>query len=257
MLDAVSALLNRLLEGTTATLGDQFVGFYLHGSLALGDFDPARSDVDFLVVTDGPLPAERVKGLEAMHARIAASDLAWRTNYEGSYIPRQALRRFDREDSVHPVIRADGSFGHDRHGAEWVIQRHIIRERGVTLAGPAPRTLIDPISADVLREATLAMLEGWWAPQLKDPFRLRGSEYQAYAVLTMCRALYTLHSGAIATKPQAASWAMEHLNSEWHDLIQTAMVWRHSMEMDQFRATHEFVRYALGLSRREGRPRSD
>ena len=29
---------------------------YLDGSLAIGDFDPGKSDLDFVVVTDGELP---------------------------------------------------------------------------------------------------------------------------------------------------------------------------------------------------------
>src|SRR5581483_12314041 len=46
----------RLLEGDVrAVLGARFAGMYLYGSLASGDFDPATSDVDFLVVTAGPL----------------------------------------------------------------------------------------------------------------------------------------------------------------------------------------------------------
>ena len=35
----VNAILNVLLADVRAILGDQFVGFYLYGSLASGDFD--------------------------------------------------------------------------------------------------------------------------------------------------------------------------------------------------------------------------
>jgi predicted nucleotidyltransferase len=34
-----------------AVLRDRFIGLYLGGSLALGDFDPQRSDIDFVAVT--------------------------------------------------------------------------------------------------------------------------------------------------------------------------------------------------------------
>lgn len=51
---------------------------YLHGSLAIGNFDPQRSDVDFVVVTDGELPDVCVSAQKSMHARTADSDLKWK-----------------------------------------------------------------------------------------------------------------------------------------------------------------------------------
>ncbi|MHB8757047.1 MAG: nucleotidyltransferase domain-containing protein [Bacillota bacterium] len=66
----VNALLSELLSSLRGILGDRFVGLYLHGSLAAGDFVPGRSDIDFLVVTDGDLSDEVVAVLKAMHERL-------------------------------------------------------------------------------------------------------------------------------------------------------------------------------------------
>jgi len=49
----VNAVLQELLSGARALLGPRFVGMYLDGSLAIGDFDPGKSDLDFVVVTEG------------------------------------------------------------------------------------------------------------------------------------------------------------------------------------------------------------
>ncbi len=38
-----------MVESVQAALGDNFVGAYLHGSFAVGDFDQ-HSDVDFIIV---------------------------------------------------------------------------------------------------------------------------------------------------------------------------------------------------------------
>ena len=54
---SVNAILGMLLSGAQEILGNRFTGLYLYGSLSSGDFDPERSDIDFLVVTDGELPA--------------------------------------------------------------------------------------------------------------------------------------------------------------------------------------------------------
>ena len=74
----------------------------------------------------------------------------------------------------------------------------MIREQGVVLAGPAPRTLIDPVTPQDIRWAVLAYLNVWWAPMLDEPQRLYSSEYQAYAVVSMCRVHYTLQYETIA-----------------------------------------------------------
>ena len=49
----VNVLLFRLLKEVQEALGEQFIGMYLYGSLASGDFDEKSSDVDFVVVTHG------------------------------------------------------------------------------------------------------------------------------------------------------------------------------------------------------------
>lgn len=241
----VNALAGALLAGAREALGAQFVGLYLHGSVALGDFDPTRSDIDFVVATRTDLPEETVAALATMHAGIANSDLPWTANYEGSYIPMGALRRCDPAHSVHPAIRCDGSFGLDEHRSEWVIQRHLLREWGIAVAGPSPETLIEPITPAELRLAQRRLLEEWWRPMLADPFRLESSEYQAYAVLTMCRALFTLASGRIASKPEAVRWAQQTLDPHWADLARRALAWRHGDELDLREGALAFIQYTL------------
>ncbi len=79
------------------------------------------------------------------------------------------------------------------HDESWVVQRSVLRERGMTLAGPAPQTLIDPVSPDDLRQAMLAVLYGWAAQILDDPAQIKNRGGQTYTVLSLCRILYTLH----------------------------------------------------------------
>jgi predicted nucleotidyltransferase len=204
----INTLLHELLSGVQTILGQQFVGMYLHGSLALGDFRPEGSDIDFLVAADGNLSEDYVRALHDMHERLVALDARWGHELEGSYIPRQALRRYDPADAVHPHIERGGSLVVEHHQTDSVIQRHVARERGITLAGPPPHTLIDPIPADDLRRALVGLMRSWWGSMRHDPFRLRHRGYQAYAALTMCRILYTMRHGIIVSKPTAGRWGV-------------------------------------------------
>jgi hypothetical protein len=244
----VNAVLHALLSGVRTVLGNHFVGLYVHGSLAGGDFDPQRSDIDFVVVTADELPSEMLPALEAMHARITASGLRWATKLEGPYIPQQALRRYDPTYAQHPSIGVGGHFSVDQHGSDWIIQRHVIREQGIAIAGPAPRTLIDPVLPNDLRRAVLATLREWWSPQLQDPARLYSREYQAYAVLTMCRAFYTLQHGTVVPKPIAARWAQEALGKHWAALIGRALAWPHDAGSDDVNETLDLIQYTLERS---------
>lgn len=245
----INTVLEALRAGVEAVLGQHFIGLYLHGSLASGDFNLHRSDIDFLVVTAGELREELLPDLQAMHARLAGSGGKWAAKLEGSYIPRPALRRYEPEQAWHPALRIDGSFGVDQHASDWVIQRHLIREFGLVISGPPPRSLIDPVPRDALRRAARAILEEWWSPMLNDTTRLQSSEYQAYTILTMCRALYTIQQGRVLSKPNAARWAQQALGEHWATWIERALAWHPGVQLDNLDETLQFIQYTLDQAR--------
>ena len=133
----------------------------------------------------------------------------------------------------------------DKLGADWIIQRHIIRECGVVLVGPDPKTLIDPVTADELRSAVLEILEEWWFPMLDDSCWLRehGSNYHGFTVITMCRALHALKYGTIVSKPVAVRWAKENLGSQWHQLIDQAVASQYGRHSEFLDETLDFIRF--------------
>ena len=243
----VNVVLDVLLSSVRDILGDYFVGLYLYGSLASGDFDPLRSDIDFVVVTTAELPAEMIKAVEMMHVSLAASDLKWMQKLEGTYIPQSALRRYDPNAAPCPCLN-EGRFYLARHESDWIIQRTILRECGVVVAGPALTPMIDPVEPDDIRHGVRGVLRGWWTALLDNPSWLRNGEYQTYAVLTMCRALYTLQHGASASKPVSARWALAELDQRWAALIDWAITWQRADQTDRLTETLEFIRCTLRLS---------
>ncbi len=241
----INALLRRLLADVQSVLGTRFIGLYLHGSLASGNFNPQTSDIDFLVVTDGRLSAETFSALKEMHALLREDGSKWSQKLEGAYIPKDDLRRHDPTNAPIPWLGTDGHFAQERLGSDWIIQRWILREKGIVVAGSPLRPMIDPVSADDLREAVRGSLREWWSPPFPSPERFESGEYRAYAVLTMCRSLYVLEHGAVASKPAAARWAMGTLGEPWGALIAAAASWRPGMEFDKLKETTGFIQYAL------------
>ncbi len=246
----VNEILINLLTRVKDILQDRFVGMYLFGSLANGDFDQ-YSDIDVLIVTDGEISNDTFSALQKMHAENARLHSQWAIQQEISYIPKDALRRFDPLNNRHPHLDrgADESLHWVVHESDWIIQRYILRERGVVVAGPDPRTLIDPISPDELRKAVADLLPLWTNLFFNDPSRIAKRGYQSYCVLSLCRMLYTIEYGEIVSKQVAANWAKEHIDSKWTPLIERALIGRQNPDLaarpEDIAGTLNMMRYTL------------
>jgi hypothetical protein len=250
---AINALVHELLSRVQTIVGPHVIGMYLDGSVTSDAFDQA-SDIDFVVVTDQEIAGRLFSELQAMHEQIAALDSPWATELEGSYISQRALRRYDPSQATHPNIErgAGERLKMAYHHADWIVHRYILRERGITLVGPPPQTLIDPISPTDLRQAMISMLPAWAAPLLQNAATIQARGYQSFFVLSLCRVLYTLHTGTVVSKRAAARWAQEALGERWVSLIERAWAGRLSPEGDAsaeyIQETLEFIRYTVACS---------
>jgi hypothetical protein len=249
----VNILLRTVLDGAHDILGDQFIGMCVEGSLANGGFDQ-DSDVDFVIVTKAEVSGDVFTALQAMHERLSTLDVWCATQLEGSYVSAQALRRHDPALTLHPNIErgAGERLKMADHDQAWDVHRWILRERGIVLAGPAPQSLIDPVTPDQLRRAMQPALTGWAAHFLEEPALITHRGYQSYIVLTLCRILYTLRHGAVASKPLAAQWAREALGARWAPLIDHAWEGRHhggeAPSPEDVAGTLAFIRTVLKLA---------
>jgi hypothetical protein len=180
------------------------------------------------VATAGVLPQAALDRLAGLHAGLKAAG-GWTARLEVVYLPLAALRRYDPADTGrYPIAASDRDFALGGQGPSWVLDRWVAREHGLAVAGPAPRALIDPIAPGELRAAVRSLVLGFWAGQLDGPppAWLRPRNYQAFAVLSMCRALHTLEHGEVVAKPVAAAWARRRLGPPWPDQVERALRWR-------------------------------
>ena len=230
---AAEELLAETLAGIRQTLGDTLVGVYLRGSLATGDFDPATGDLDLLAVTARPVDAAAFAALAALHSRLAAQPNPFADRVEIAYIDAAALRIY-QPGQRHPTLGRGETLVWAAHHENWVLERWVVRAQGVTLYGPAPATLIDPIPASALAVAVQARLHDWaaWANQPDDPDWRLPLAHKAYVVETMCRALYTLRRGELAGKRQAVAWALATLPDPWRALVAAGQRWRGDNTVD-------------------------
>lgn len=249
----VNQMVQDLLLSIQAALDECLVGLYLDGSLATGDFDEG-SDIDFVAATTEEVDEAAFLALQEMHDRIAETGTRYATDLEGSYLSLQALRRYDPANDVHPNIeRGRGErLKLVAHSEAWNFHRWTLRERGIILFGPDPRTLVDPVTPQMLRR-TLVPVQEWAESILRDPGKIASPGYQSYVVLTMCRALYTLEFDAVASKPTAMGWAKETIAAHWAPLIERAWEVRRGAGAkpgaDDLNLTLEFIRFMLDQCR--------
>ena len=86
----------------------------------------------------------------------------------------------------------------------------------------------------------------WWQPMLDNPGWIRNREYEAFAALALCRALYALAHGDIVSKPAAARWAQEALDDRWGGLTDRAAAWpQEPQQPESLNETLELIRYTV------------
>ncbi len=227
----VDHVLYWFLAQAQALLGAEFVGMYLYGSLALGNFDPATSDIDFIIVTEAELVPALIAALREMHARFDQGASPWSGRIEAVYAERNALRTFPPGEQSYPQVEKGRDLFVEPLEMGWIFQCFTLRQYGVALAGPAPTELIPPLDPDEMRRAAAPIALMWQREAHEDPTWLpwlRERQSQAFVVLTLCRLLYTLELADVASKPAAARWALQSLSERWSTLIARALADQHA-----------------------------
>ncbi len=190
-----------------AALRGELAGLYLHGSATLGDYDPARSDIDLLAVCDTPIDAStRATLISALDATalpcpgvgLEFSLVTRAAALDPSPAPAYELHGWDAHGRLHPD---------DGHG-DPDLPRHyaLVRAAGAAVFGPEPSALLRDMPAGELVALTAAEVE--WA------VTNAGASTQ---VLTACRAWRLATDGRVCSKRQAAEWALAH--GAPHDVV--------------------------------------
>ena len=201
-------------EALEAAFGERLRGAYLHGSIALGAFDPVSSDADFLIVLDSIPSAADERRIADLHRQLQRRHGAAR-KLEGIYVAATDLAARDLE-SPRPYVkhgRLRGK-GH-RFGAT---ARHMVREHGVALAGPEPRELVPAVPRGDIDAEMDFNLNVYWHGRQRQAYRFLFDAGVDFAVLTIGRILHTLENGTMISKRAAADY-LDARFAEWRPLV--------------------------------------
>lgn len=213
-----------LKERIKGIIDDNFVGFYLHGSLAMGGFNPTRSDIDVLVVTDKPIRLLEKRNLAQLFLDYSSSPYP----IEISFLNKKQLMGwqhpcpFEFHYSEHWRERYETELfqGTSKYISE-VIQTDpdlaahitITNYKGICIEGRP----IDDVFPEIPLDDYLSSIMGDYLECLE-----RIKENPIYCILNMLRVLWFLDERVISSKQEAGSWGQKNLPIELRKTVKKA-----------------------------------
>lgn len=202
-------------------------GLYLVGSVALDDFRPGASDVDFIAISSAPPDEQSARALAAVHARLAAQPGL--PAFEGIYATFAELGNSPAE-SAGGLVHHDGKLTFGRQGrspVEWTT----LSWHGMTVRGPVPADLRVHTDRGELAAWTLDNLDRYWVRWVAQGRRLTSRTALAmltdwgvaWGVLGVSRLHYTAASGQITSKTGAGQHALGAFSDGWRPVIEEAL----------------------------------
>jgi Nucleotidyltransferase domain len=168
---------------------------WVHGSLALGDFQPGRSDIDLVALTATTLSDPHRRDLQRVHEALRG-EMPLADKLHCSYIARPDLADVGRdhvtwahgklfERIVSPVTRRELTHG------------------GLPLVGPSPAAVVPVVTDQELADYIRGDLRDYWYPNTARTDLWLRDIWVDLGMLTLARAAVTLYEGRLITKREA------------------------------------------------------
>ena len=217
------------MSGFREILGRNLTGVYLHGSLAAGAFDRARSDIDLLVVAKRSLGDGERRRLAQLLTSLS-DRRPIREDIEMSVILEDEVRNFrhplpfefhNSASELEAILSGEQTPSGVRTDRDLAAHCTVARAKGVTLTGKPIQDVFGPVHHEDYLDAILHDLDG-----ILDGDDILDNPY--YSVLNICRVFQVLEEGegSVPTKLEGAEWALAHLPAEHSPVIRLALEWR-------------------------------
>ncbi|MBZ9641923.1 nucleotidyltransferase domain-containing protein [Streptomyces sp. PSKA30] len=186
-----AALLDRFLTELGALAP---VAVWAHGSLAGGDYQEGRSDLDLIAVVPGPLTPSAVWRVAVLHNRLRAEPLAAKLHC--SYLTPGVLK-----DSGRPHL----TWAHRQLMRRPVtpVTRRELHAFGRVLHGAPPAGLLPPVSDRELDDFVVRDQREFWRPVVRKARPWTQDAWVDVGLTTFARASVTLREGRLITKREA------------------------------------------------------
>ena len=168
---------------------------WAHGSLALGDYQPGRSDLDLIALLEAAATPAQQDDLrrvhEALHDQVPLAQ-----KLHCTYVARADWADTGREHLT---------WAHGELFARPVtpVSRRELHLGGLVLLGPAPASVVPPVTDQELAGFIRADLRDYWYPHAGQADLWVRDIWVDVGLLTFARATVTLRDGRLITKREA------------------------------------------------------
>ncbi|MCX4826393.1 nucleotidyltransferase [Streptomyces sp. NBC_01142] len=171
------------------------VSAWAHGSLAGGDYQSGRSDLDLIVILGRPCTAVQEQRLGEVHETL------------GSVIPLASKLHcsYPALTELDDPLRSHLTWAHEElmHRPVTPVTRRELHDFGLVLYGRPPADLLPPVTDRQLADFIVKDLQNFWRPALDHPERWTRDIWVDLGLLTLARATVTLQDGKLITKAEA------------------------------------------------------
>ena len=191
--EATAQLLGRFVSAVQAVV--PLVSMWAHGSLAGGDYQPGRSDLDLIAILDRPCAAVEEQRLAEVHEGLAAA-MALASKLHCSYC---AVAELD------DPARSHLTWAHEQlmHRRVTPVTRRELHDFGLVLYGEEPAALLPVVTGEQLAEFVVQDLETFWLPSLDHAESWERDIWVDLGLLTFARATVTLRDDRLISKAEA------------------------------------------------------
>lgn len=211
-------LIAHLADNAQDIFGSSFVGFYIHGSMAMGCFNPCYSDIDYFIVVDSepddPSRARLINDTISFERYAPRKGLEMHLLLESDLIcPVHPVRFLTHYSPTHRENALRDIYGYVSYmrGNDPDLASHItvLRARGYALRGKPVYDVFGPIPRDAYIDSIKEDIFSEYGPT-------------EYRLLNLCRTKAYLESGHILSKSEGAEYI---LNSDfpYKDVISRAL----------------------------------
>ncbi|MFE7286006.1 nucleotidyltransferase domain-containing protein [Streptomyces noursei] len=193
---ATAALLRTFLTGLQDRV--PLRALWVHGSLAGGDYQEGRSDLDLVAVLARPATAREEAELTGLHHRLAAT---------GGPAARAVHCAYPDVAALDDPTRCHLGWAHGEllHRPLTPVTRRELHVFGLVRYGDGPAAVLPRVTDAQLTAFVLADLRGFWRPALEHPAYWLRDVWVDLGLLTLARATVTLRDGSLITKGEALS----------------------------------------------------
>jgi predicted nucleotidyltransferase len=189
----IALLLEHLRDALLARGG--LVGVYLYGSLVNGDFSPARSDIDVLVMVEREPDEAAISELRELHTALASAD---------DPAGRLHCLYASAGDAADPALLRTYWYG--TRMTQWqvkVLTQAELAAAGVALYGPWPPPGLGPVAVTDLQAAVREEITGYWRRIARRRRCWLQDTWVDFGLITLPRAEALLTTGDLITKSEA------------------------------------------------------